>query len=151
MDGVLKGSVCITANAHRVFVTEDSPLSGSPTSSFTSTSSNNLCGIVSVVDGRRALISIFTQPVSQPPSAVLSLFARIASVPNIDPQRMQRHRRASSTSSSDSSRSQRTSNDLARSRSNSRTGLQRRVGSVGSFEGFPVSQWAERVPVPTQE
>ena len=32
---------------------------------------------------------------------VLSLFARIAKIPNIDPTQMQRHRRASSASTSD--------------------------------------------------
>ncbi|KAI0690818.1 hypothetical protein C8T65DRAFT_721186 [Cerioporus squamosus] len=105
----------LATNAHRVFVTEESPMSSSP--SFSSTP-NNLCGIVSVVD-------------------VLSLFARIANIADVDPTRMQRHRRASSTSSSES-RSPR-SEELARSRSNSRTSLQRRVG------------WADRVPVPEYE
>ncbi|RPD60225.1 hypothetical protein L226DRAFT_494102 [Lentinus tigrinus ALCF2SS1-7] len=119
----------LATNAHRVFVTEDSPMSSSPT--FSSTP-NNLCGIVSVVD-------------------VLCIFARIASIPDVDPTRMQRHRRASSTSSSSESRSPRSSGDFVRSRSNSRTGLQRRVGSVGSFEGFQASRWADRVPVPEYE
>ena len=88
-----------------------------------------------------------------PRTPVLSIFARIANIPDVDPRRMQRHRRASSTSSSSAgSRSPRSSGDFARSRSNSRTSLQRRVGSVGSFEGFqPASRWAERVPVPEHE
>ena len=37
------------ANAHRVFVTEESPMSSSPT--LSSAAATNLCGIVSVVDG----------------------------------------------------------------------------------------------------
>ncbi|EJF56777.1 hypothetical protein DICSQDRAFT_140907 [Dichomitus squalens LYAD-421 SS1] len=125
----------LATNSHRLFVTEDSPMSSAAT--FTSASPTNLCGIVSVVD-------------------VLAIFARIANIPDVDPTRMQRHRRASSTSSSstsDSPRSPRSPRDhiAARSRSGSRTGLQRRVGSVGSFEGFQThTRWAERVPVPTE-
>ena len=90
---------------------------------------------------------------------VLSFFARIARVPDVDPTRMQRHRRASSTSSSEGPRSPpRRTSGPPRSRSSSRTGtgtgtgmgagLQRRVGSVGSFDGFQAPRWAERVPVP---
>ncbi|KAI0754153.1 hypothetical protein C8Q80DRAFT_1137196 [Daedaleopsis nitida] len=118
----------LATNAHRVFVTEESPITGSP-SGF---SAANLCGIVSVVD-------------------VLSLFARLANIPDVDPTRMQRHRRASSTSSSEGPRSpprHNGSGDIVRSRSSSRTSLQRRVGSVGSFEGLQAPRWAERVPVP---
>ncbi|KAI0786311.1 hypothetical protein C8Q75DRAFT_808702 [Abortiporus biennis] len=106
-------------NSHRLFVTEESPISSTP--SFTNPAAANLCGIVSIVD-------------------ILSLFARIANLPDVDPTRMQRHRRASSTSST-SSRSPRA--DYARSRSSSRTGYLR--NSVSSMEGF---QWAERVPRP---
>ncbi|KAI0628604.1 hypothetical protein C8Q77DRAFT_1162019 [Trametes polyzona] len=113
----------LATGSHRLFVTEDSPMSSSP--SFSSMSPTNLCGIVSVVD-------------------VLSLFARIANVPDVDPTRMQRHRRASSTSSNDSYRS--SGSFSHRSRSSSRTSLQR-LGSVGSFEGFQM-RWADRVPVP---
>ncbi|KAM5543539.1 hypothetical protein V8D89_002790 [Ganoderma adspersum] len=123
----------LATNAHRVFVTEESPMSSSPT--LNSVASMNLCGVVSVVD-------------------VLALFARLASIPDVDPTRMQRHRRASSTSSSsDSPRSPQSPRDLAaRSRSSSRTSLQRRVGSTGSFEGFqlPSGRWADRVPVPNE-
>ncbi|KAI0667253.1 hypothetical protein C8Q78DRAFT_1054893 [Trametes maxima] len=115
----------LATNSHRVFVAEESPMSSSP--SFSSMSSPNLCGIVSVVD-------------------VLSHFARIANIPGVDPTRMQRHRRASSTSSNDSYRS--SGSFAARSRSSSRTSLQR-LGSVGSLEGFQM-RWAERVPVPEQ-
>nr|VWP00443.1 Uncharacterized protein [Ganoderma boninense] len=109
-------------------------MSSSPT--LSSAASTNLCGIVSVVD-------------------VLALFARLANIPDVDPTRMQRHRRASSTSSSsDSSRSPRSPRDSfpTRSRSGSRTSLQRRVGSTGSFEGFqlPSSRWADRVPAPNE-
>ncbi|KAL7277121.1 hypothetical protein ACG7TL_008966 [Trametes sanguinea] len=113
----------LATNAHRVFVTEESPMSSSP--SFSSVSPTNLCGIVSVVD-------------------VLSFFARLANIADVDPTRMQRHRRASSTSSGESFRS--SGSFAARSRSSSRTSLQR-LGSVGSFEGFQM-RWAERVPVP---
>ncbi|OSD05088.1 hypothetical protein PYCCODRAFT_1443443 [Trametes coccinea BRFM310] len=113
----------LATNAHRVFVTEESPMSSSP--SFSSMSPTNLCGIVSVVD-------------------VLSFFARLANIADVDPTRMQRHRRASSTSSGESFRS--SGSFAARSRSSSRTSLQR-LGSVGSFEGFQM-RWAERVPVP---
>ncbi|KAI1785952.1 hypothetical protein LXA43DRAFT_898843 [Ganoderma leucocontextum] len=123
----------LATNAHRVFVTEESPMSSSPT--LSSPVATNLCGIVSVVD-------------------VLALFARLANIPDVDPTRMQRHRRASSTSSSsDSPRSPRSPRDLtARSRSGSRTSLQRRVGSTGSFEGFQLasSRWADRVPAPSE-
>ncbi|KAI8974861.1 hypothetical protein BD414DRAFT_176699 [Trametes punicea] len=115
----------LATNAHRVFVTEESPMSSSP--SFSSIVQTNLCGIVSVVD-------------------VLSYFARLANVPGVDPTRMQRHRRASSTSSNDSFRS--SGSFAARSRSSSRTSLQR-LGSVGSLEGFQM-RWADRVPVPEQ-
>ncbi|EIW54799.1 uncharacterized protein TRAVEDRAFT_73904 [Trametes versicolor FP-101664 SS1] len=113
----------LATGSHRVFVTEESPMSSSP--SFSSMAPTNLCGIVSVVD-------------------VLSLFARIANVPGVDPTRMQRHRRASSTSSNDSYRS--SGSFTHRSRSSSRTSLQR-LGSVGSLEGFQM-RWADRVPVP---
>ena len=81
---------------------------------------------------------------------MLSLFARVANIPDVDPTRMVRHRRASSTSSSDSARSP-PRDIVGRSRSSSRTSLQRRVGSVGSFEGFQASRWAERVPLPEHE
>ncbi|KAF8903933.1 hypothetical protein CPB84DRAFT_1961018 [Gymnopilus junonius] len=91
----------LATNAHRVFVTKDSG-AASPTlsPSFHGGSfQSNLIGIVSVVD-------------------ILSLFARYAKVPNVDPTHMQRHRRASSTSSSISER-----DFFNRSRSSSRTGV----------------------------
>ncbi|THH14616.1 hypothetical protein EW146_g5744 [Bondarzewia mesenterica] len=69
----------MTANAHRVFVTADSPSSSSPSVAGLA-AMGNLSGIVSIVD-------------------ILSLFARIANLPDVDPTRMQRHRRASSASS----------------------------------------------------
>ncbi|KAH9848714.1 hypothetical protein C2E23DRAFT_871030 [Lenzites betulinus] len=113
----------LATSAHRVFVTEEAPMSSSP--SYSSMTPTNLCGIVSVVD-------------------VLSLFARLANITDIDPTRMQRHRRASSTSSNDSYRS--SGSFSHRSRSSSRTSLQR-LGSVSSLEGFQM-RWADRVPVP---
>lgn len=139
------------ANAHRVFVTEESALSGSPTT-FTSATPNNLCGIVSVVDGTSSCLDFICPAATYAHLSyyvVLSLFARLANIQDVDPTRMQRHRRASSTSSSEGPNSpRRSSSDLARSRSSSRTSVQRRVGSVGSFDGFQASRWAERVPVP---
>jgi len=91
----------LATNAHRVFVTKDSgPASPTLTPSFHGGSfQSNLIGIVSVVD-------------------ILSLFARSAKIPNVDPTHMQRHRRASSTSSSVSER-----DIFHRSRSSSRTGV----------------------------
>lgn len=88
--------------------------------------------------------------------AVLSLFARIAQIRDVDPTRNQRHRRASSASSQ-SSRSDR---DLAGSRSSSRTSLrpssmsgntpsgQSPENPRNSMSGLDPScyQWAERVP-----
>ncbi|KAI0760611.1 hypothetical protein C8Q74DRAFT_242298 [Fomes fomentarius] len=143
----------LATNAHRVFVTEESALSGSPTT-FTSATPNNLCGIVSVVDGTSSCLpQLYSIPLPtyahRSYYSVLSLFARLANIQDVDPTRMQRHRRASSTSSSEGPNSpRRSSGDLARSRSSSRTSVQRRVGSVGSFDGFQASRWAERVPVP---
>jgi len=69
----------LATNSHRVFVTKELTTS-SPVMSPCSHS--NLTGVVSIVD-------------------ILSLFARIAKVPNIDPTQMQRHRRASSASTSE--------------------------------------------------
>ncbi|PFH48662.1 hypothetical protein AMATHDRAFT_5574 [Amanita thiersii Skay4041] len=87
----------LATNAHRVFVTQDSVSVVAPL--VNPAPLGKICGIVSIVD-------------------ILSLFARLAKIPNIDPTMMQRHRRASSASSS--SRSER---DLFRSRSNSRTAI----------------------------
>ncbi|KAH7919305.1 hypothetical protein BV22DRAFT_1041057 [Leucogyrophana mollusca] len=79
----------LATNAHRLFVTDDASISSSPISG-----GGGLCGIVSTVD-------------------ILSLFARVANIPDVDPTQRMRHRRASS-SSSHSSRA---------SRSNSRTSV----------------------------
>lgn len=70
----------LATNAHRLFVTRESTLS-SPV--LSPSAIGNLCGIVSVVD-------------------ILSLFARLAKVENIDPTEKQRHRRMSSASSKSS-------------------------------------------------
>ncbi|KAI0070841.1 hypothetical protein K474DRAFT_1607926 [Panus rudis PR-1116 ss-1] len=123
----------IATRAHRLFVTDESQIL-SPSS--LSSTSGNLSGIVSIVD-------------------ILSLFARIANLPDVDPTRMQRHRRASSTSTSSSlSKSplnHSSDQALVRSRSNSRASFQRRSAgdslrnSVSSLESF---QWADRVPKP---
>jgi len=82
----------LATNAHRVFVTHEPIIPSSPITPA------DLCGIVSTVD-------------------ILSLFARLAKIPGVDPTRMQRHRRASSSSSSSS----RPEHGSLRSRSN--TGL----------------------------
>ncbi|KAI9449702.1 hypothetical protein F5148DRAFT_1246200 [Russula earlei] len=66
----------LTTNSHRVFVISETPGSASPSTVVR----GNLSGVVSIVD-------------------ILSLFARIANIPDVDPGRMQRHRRASSASS----------------------------------------------------
>jgi len=81
---------------------------------------------------------------TSPSHPVLSLFARIANVPNVDPTQRMRHRRASSSSSSSQSSARgivrdashsgsfvhshtrdlsRSSRDFARSRSSSRTSM----------------------------
>ncbi|KAF8680812.1 hypothetical protein AX14_004472 [Amanita brunnescens Koide BX004] len=65
----------LATNAHRVFVTFEPAVSSSPVARPAS-----LSGVASVVD-------------------ILSLFARLAKIPDIDPAQMQRHRRASSSSS----------------------------------------------------
>jgi len=66
----------LATNSHRVFVISETPGSASPSTGLR----GNLSGVVSIVD-------------------ILSLFARIASIPDVDPGKMQRHRRASSASS----------------------------------------------------
>ncbi|KAF8591291.1 CBS-domain-containing protein, partial [Ramaria rubella] len=66
----------LATNTHRVFITDDP-------SEPSTLLQGNLRGVVSVVD-------------------VLSVFAHLAGIPDIDPTRMQRHRRASSASSSSS-------------------------------------------------
>lgn len=69
----------LATNSHRLFVTFETPGSASPSAGVR----GNLSGVVSIGD-------------------ILSLFARIANIPDVDPARM-RHRRASSTSSHSSS------------------------------------------------
>ncbi|KAI0726525.1 hypothetical protein C8Q72DRAFT_845797 [Fomitopsis betulina] len=120
----------LVTSSHRVFVTDELP----------PTSTGNLTGIVSTVD-------------------VLSLFARLANLPDVDPTRMQRRRRASSasnnsnsTGSSGSRSSGRNSfsfgTDSARSRSSSRTSLGRLSFSGSSSMDGKGFQWAERVLPP---
>lgn len=89
----------IATNSHRLFVSEDT--APSPPALISS-----VTGVVSIVD-------------------VLSIFARLAKLPDVDPQAMVRHRRASSTSSTTSplSRSPDPYVHIGRSRSSSRTGL----------------------------
>ncbi|OCB86585.1 hypothetical protein A7U60_g6262 [Sanghuangporus baumii] len=82
----------LATNAHRVFVTEDmhsggsSPVApASPTSAVTTTSQAPLNGVL-----LRGVVSVVD---------VLALFAQLAGLPDVDPARMQRHRRFSSASS----------------------------------------------------
>ncbi|KAF7318884.1 hypothetical protein HMN09_00224000 [Mycena chlorophos] len=76
----------LATNAHRLFITRDT--SGSTSPLITSSRlAGNLTGIVSVVD-------------------ILSIFARMAHI-DVDPARMQRHRRTSSSASSGSRSSSR--------------------------------------------
>ncbi|KAI0266126.1 hypothetical protein BC834DRAFT_824223 [Gloeopeniophorella convolvens] len=82
----------LATNAHRLFVTSETSGSASPSAVMR----GNLCGVVSIGD-------------------ILSLFARIANIPDVDPARMQRHRRASSASSHGSTSG--AFSDLARSTS----------------------------------
>ncbi|CAL1698818.1 unnamed protein product [Somion occarium] len=120
----------IATDSHRLFVTDESQVQ-SPY--FAPSPTTTLCGIVSIVD-------------------ILSLFARVANIPDVDPTRM-RHRRASSTSTSSSPPSGRSpEHSFLRSRSSSRTSLGRVPAgtnslrnSVSSLDSF---QWAERVPRP---
>lgn len=98
-----------------------------------------LCGIVSVVDSAYFVPRI-SRSFLMPNHVVLSFFARIANLPNVDPTQRMRHRRASSSSSSshssrvmivrDLSRSltqtrdlSQSSRDFARSRSSSKTSI----------------------------
>ncbi|KAL5523261.1 SDS23 [Sanghuangporus sanghuang] len=82
----------LATNAHRVFVTEDTHSGGSspvapasPTSAVTTTSQAPLNGVL-----LRGVVSVVD---------VLALFAQLAGLPDVDPARMQRHRRFSSASS----------------------------------------------------
>ncbi|KAF7325854.1 hypothetical protein MKEN_00436100 [Mycena kentingensis (nom. inval.)] len=98
----------LATNSHRLFITRDTTGTASPIVP-TTRMSGNLTGIVSIVD-------------------ILSLFARMAHL-DVDPARMQRHRRASSASSH-SNRSG------SRSSSRSGVGIQRasslRANNLGS-------------------
>ena len=130
---------CFPANAHRVFVTRDS-LPASPTT----LSSGNLTGIVSIVDSQYHKSTFLSRLSTFPPLPVLSLFARLAKVPGVDPTRMQRHRRASSASSQSSTSDP---DFINRSRSNSRTGnIQRGPGMASSPQGISVLDSARSGP-----
>lgn len=110
--------------------------------------SGNLTGIVSVVDSMWIDYFLactywnFRTP-------VLSLFARLAKIPNVDPTQMQRHRRASSASSSQSSLSDR--EVFLRSRSNSRTSIRHSPTVIASSPpGFSIldgTRTSSTVPV----
>jgi len=91
----------LATSAHRLFVTDDNP-----NSPKLGNSPEPLSGIVSIVD-------------------VLSLFALAASIPNVDPTRMQRRRRASSSASPSSDRR------FSRSRSGSTS--EHRISPASSF------------------
>ncbi|EIN08199.1 hypothetical protein PUNSTDRAFT_44773 [Punctularia strigosozonata HHB-11173 SS5] len=100
----------IATDAHRLFVTSDA--SSSPSTLTSPNASGHLTGVVSIIDSENPRIC----------RILLSLFGRIANIPDVDPTRLQRHRRMSS-SSSRSSRSSRSTGDFdpRRSRSGSRT------------------------------
>ncbi|KAG8992283.1 cell separation during budding [Tulasnella sp. JGI-2019a] len=68
----------LATNSHRVFIITDDPFSAVPVGL-----SGNLRGVVSMVD-------------------VLSVFARLANIPDVDPTSMAKHRRASSVTSNSS-------------------------------------------------
>lgn len=115
------------ANAHRVFVTKELTTASAVLSP---SSHSNLTGIVSIVD---SAFLFFTFPKKNMAGLflsfifwriVLSLFARIAKIPNIDPTQMQRHRRASSASSSIS--------DRGLSRSSSTTSIRQSPSIIAS-------------------
>ena len=83
------------ANSHRLFVLSETPGSASPSAGFR----GNLSGVVSIVDSKKVPVVLkFGNQIVDYGLPVLSLFARIANVPDVDPGRM-RHRRASSASS----------------------------------------------------
>lgn len=112
----------MATNAHRLFVTDESQVL-SP--NFTGPTGTNLSGIVSIVD-------------------ILSLFARLINIPDVDPTRMQRHRRASSSASSKSSLSP--AQEFARSRSSSRASYKRKSAGDSLRNSVSGLEWAERVP-----
>jgi len=124
--------MCFLANAHRVFVTQESgPASPILTPSFLGPH-GNLTGIVSIVDsksgkGFRSRLKQLSKP-SSLLIPVLSLFARSAKIENVDPTQMQRHRRASSASQSPIS----DRDTLNLSRSNSRASIQRSPNVIAS-------------------
>lgn len=91
-------------------------------------SAGNLTGIVSTVDSE-----LFQIPqicgASGDRDQVLSLFARVAKVPGVDPAQMRRHRRASSASSQSSFSE---AGFSIRSRSNSKTNVFHGPGGITS-------------------
>lgn len=120
-----------TANTHRVFVTAESPSSGVA-------AKGNLSGIVSIVDSKSGSSQLSSPSLpslrTSPPTfadcllsflfrrTVLSLFARVANLPDVDPGKMKRHRRASSVSSQ--------SSDVSGA---SGSGLSTSAGELGRF------------------
>jgi len=105
----------LATNAHRVFVTKES---GAASPTLSPSIHSNLTGIVSIVD-------------------ILSLFARVAKIPNIDPTQMQRHRRASSAS------------DREFSRSSSRTSIRQSPSILASSPPSLLALDSARNSVPT--
>jgi len=88
----------LQANAHRVFITDESIPSPSPPGS--GSVSSNVRGVISVVDGNYFFSdrrNLWTHT-----HLVLSIFARYAGIPNVDPSRIHRHRRRKSSSASSS-------------------------------------------------
>jgi hypothetical protein len=107
-------------------------------------SPGNLTGIISIVDSMyiNLFLRLFSCVNQQP---VLSLFAHLARIPDVDPGRMQRHRRASSTSSHSPSDRE----SLLRTRSSSRASARRSpsFGVISSSPGSSVSFSGNNSPV----
>ncbi|KAG9313501.1 hypothetical protein JVU11DRAFT_5827 [Chiua virens] len=129
----------LATNSHRLFVTNDFSPSSSP--SLTNMEAGiSAVSSPSLTFSTLAILCVF--------ASVLSLFARIANIPDVDPTQRMRHRRASSASSQ-------SSRDLsARSRSSSRTSMRLSASprivatkadkrnSISSLDAF---QWSELV------
>ena len=98
---------------------------------LSSNASSNLSGIVSIVDSTVILRPTMLCYLISGVLPVLSLFARLAKVPGVDPTHMQRHRRASSASSQ-SSKSERDLFLMGLSRSSSRSSVRRSPNIVAS-------------------
>ncbi|KAH8979851.1 hypothetical protein EDB92DRAFT_2118603 [Lactarius akahatsu] len=82
----------LATNSHRLFLTSESNGSASPSAGLR----GNLSGIVSIGDSKHIHYYSLGLACWRVALTVFSLFARIANIPDVDPARMQRPRRASS-------------------------------------------------------